>query len=70
MLKHAWQTPAFLTVIAGASATMFARFALAAWLAPFYQTHFGLEAVDYGPKLGVIIVVGGGMSAVLGGCVL
>ena len=52
MLRRAWNTKSYILLCVAASVTMFARFALAAWLAPFYQDHFEQDAVKYGPIIG------------------
>ena len=53
--------------VCAASATMFARLALSAWLATFYEMHFQLKPSEYSVPLGLIVVFCGSSSAVLGG---
>lgn len=59
----------YVLIVAAASSTFFARFALLGWLATFYRLEHNLPASEFGPKVGGIIMTAGAISAFSGGAV-
>lgn len=59
----------YVLIVAAASSTMVARFSLLGWLATFYRLEHNLPATEFGPRVGVIIMVAGAISAFSGGTV-
>ncbi len=42
-------------------------YALGGWLPTFYARAFGLTSSDYGIKVGLVVIFGGGLGCFLGG---
>ena len=57
----------YVLLCVAASVRNIAGLALGAWLATFYAKYFEQSSEEYGLRIAVIVLTGGGASCVIGG---
>ena len=66
-LAQVLSVPSVRLVLLAAAARLFSGFAIGAWAAPFYRTHFGGHARQFAILNALVVAGGGTLSTVLGG---
>ena len=66
-LSQVLAVPSVRLVLLAAAARLFSGFAIGAWAAPFYRTHFGGNARQFAVLNALVVAGGGTLSTVLGG---